>query len=544
MDKTTRIYPDMGTRVRRFLTETKAGATALTAGALTVMAVCGTALIVDHAWLVDQRDTLKTAVDAGAIAATIEMHRELIKDPRVSDAYLATTLEEVAESYIVLNLHHLSEDRLALAKSTLVVKVRPDRVAGTVDVAAQAELGGTLLARHIPLLAGVGDLGPRHAVSLIESTKVPVEVVLAIDVSTSMKQPLDRTARVAGAESRMAIVKEAAKSLVALLDPSAENDIAVGIAPWDVKVRLDDDARQRWAANGWAEYPLSRHYAMPYGHRRGTVPPSPVIQAISVDAPETWFGCLDEHRITNGVQNAGWPAIGDLGAPPGTMAFAQAFFPAYKDFVFDCAAEPLPANFRWQGCYTQVRANGGQSVFTPQYGCTENPGTALLPLTSDRTRIVDRIEALEGVGRVGTYSTLGILWAHRMLSPQWKPVWGDATHPLDSSESKVRKVIVLLTDGEDNYCGAAAGSCQNSSLGIERSEACSLAKDAGHEIFVIAAMRPSEISGQLAQALTACSSESDDPNGSYVFINIEDDADLRAAFQDIGHQLLAVRKMY
>ena len=543
------IGTKIGVKIRHFLRGTKAGATGLTAGAVTVMSVCGTALIVDHAWLVDQRDTLKTASDAAAIAATIEMNRQFIQNPGIVDADLTTALQEVAERYIVLNLAHLPEDRLTKATNTLVVEATPDRAAGTVDVTAQAELGGTLFARHIPLLANVDDPGPIHTASLVASTKVPVEVVLAIDVSGSMTRALDGTPHVPAMESRMGVVKDAAKLLVALLEPSAHHRIAVAVVPWHLMVRLDGDTQKRWEDNGWAEYPRSRYYASPYTFKRWMAPPSAVTQVLPVNAPETWWGCLDEHRITNGVRNAEWPPISDLDTSPDTMAFAQGFFPAYHQHAYDCAAEPLPGNFISQSCYTEVRANQAmrQRVRPPQHGCADHPGTALLPLTSDRSRITDSIEALEGVGLVGTYSTLGVLWAHRMLSPQWKTTWGDAIHPLDSSEKEnegLRKAIILLTDGEDNYCGSNAGACLNSDLGIDRSEACTLAKDAGHEIFVIAAMPPNEVTGPLAQALTACSSESDNPNGSYVFINNEDDKSLRAAFLAIANQLLAVRKVY
>ena len=90
-------------------------------------------------------------------------------------------------------------------------------------------------------------------------------------------------------------------------------------------------------------------------------------------------------------------------------------------------------------------------------------------------------------------------------------------HPLDSEADEnqgLRKAIVLLTDGEDNYCGEDPGACLESDLGIDRSEACTLAKDGGHEVFVVAAMPPGDISSDLAQSLRDCSSEADYPAGN------------------------------
>ena len=103
---------------------------------------------------------------------------------------------------------------------------------------------------------------------------------------------------------------------------------------------------------------------------------------------------------------------------------------------------------------------------------------------------------------------------------------------------------MLLTDGEDNYCGEAPGACVDSELGIDRAEACTLAKNAGTEIFVIAAMPPDDVSSDLARSLRNCSSEAENPDGTYVFINNENEEDLRAAFRDIANQLLGVRRVY
>ena len=61
----------------RFLRNTRGGATAITAVAVTIMSVAGAALVTDHLWLVDQRDTLKAAADAAGVAATLELNRQL-----------------------------------------------------------------------------------------------------------------------------------------------------------------------------------------------------------------------------------------------------------------------------------------------------------------------------------------------------------------------------------------------------------------------------------------------------------------------------------
>ena len=139
-------------KIGDFLRDTRSGATALASVAVTLMTVGGTALIIAHTWLVDQRDLLKFASDAGAVAATLEMNRRLAEHPRISDDDLRAAFEPVARRYVIVNLQHLAEDRRARAVESLVVEAVPDRALETVNVSAESDLGGTLLSRHLPLL--------------------------------------------------------------------------------------------------------------------------------------------------------------------------------------------------------------------------------------------------------------------------------------------------------------------------------------------------------------------------------------------------------
>ena len=132
-----------------FLRNTRSGVTAVAATAVTLMTIAGGMLIGAHDWLVDQRDTLKSASDAAGIAATIEMARVLDRDPDIGDADLEDELDKVARRYIELNLSHLSAERFAQVQSTLVVDVVPNRSDRTVEVSAEADLGGFLLTKHL-----------------------------------------------------------------------------------------------------------------------------------------------------------------------------------------------------------------------------------------------------------------------------------------------------------------------------------------------------------------------------------------------------------
>ena len=563
--------------LRRFLRETRAAA-GIAAALLTVGTVAGAALIVDHVWLYDQRDVLKTAAEAASMAAT----HELGNNPGISD----DDLKAVAKRYIVFNLAHLPGERLQKAEKSLKVDfLKLDRAQGTVVVVATANLGGTLFSRHLPLLRL--DEEPKiHAKAGVDSDSKPAEVVLAIDISTSMEWNLaqDDVPPAGSPDSRIEIVKRAASDLVDILKPDADNRVAVGVVPWHIQVRLESDTADYWVrgGRGWAVYPTQRFYEVPYLNcdRRNanacTNLPDGVAQSLPGSPPHAWKRCLAEARTGSGTAAALPETAAARFAPPSQNPFAQGFFTSGFGNAYQCL-DPRSADFpttgvRYQACYqipsgmdaAQLRESSsyldGQgrrfpTVFpnnSPQRDCAY--GTAdILPLSTDPDEIKERIEKLSPVGSL-TYSALGLLWGQRLLMPSWKSAWGgSAAHPLDpnAGEDEVRKAIVLLTDGEDTYCGRGKHGCDDSPVGISRADACTAAKEEGTEIFVIAAMNPANISTQFGKALEQCSSQEDAeyptgtrrPGGTYVFLNNSTPEELEKAFKNIASQLRTLRRI-
>ena len=158
-------------------------------------------------------------------------------------------------------LAHLPTDRLQRAEDTLEVILTIDRASRTVAVTAEADLGGTLFSFNLPLLGNYK--GPEVTVAKagVQSESTPIEVVLAIDVSTSMKADLGGQNYNPGpGRSRMDIVKRAAKRLVDILEPDAYNRVAIGIVPPDcvpsssgseiVLSELEHSVGHGWGAQG------------------------------------------------------------------------------------------------------------------------------------------------------------------------------------------------------------------------------------------------------------------------------------------------------
>lgn len=119
---------------------------------------------------------------------------------------------------------------------------------------------------------------------------------------------------------------------------------------------------------------------------------------------------------------------------------------------------------------TQENANN-YNGYGPNFGC----GTAITPLQQDKQKILNEIAAMQTWGRSGTMANLGLAWGWRVLSPAWKNKWKDVPpeHPVAYGESLWSKVVILLTDGNNEWydwsglapgcAGWSASSCHNGS---------------------------------------------------------------------------------
>ena len=419
---------------------TRGGATAIAAGAVTVMTVGAAALLVDHMWLVGQRDTLKSATDAASIAATITMNRLVEADHTLSDDDLRPRLEAVARRYIVLNLTALPPDRFARAKATLAIALTIDRAASRVEVGAEADLGGTLMARAMPLLGGYAGPATMRANTTTECEGTAVEVVLALDVTASMHGSIDPDLPARGGNRRLNVAVSAAKGLVEDLRSACEESaVAIGVVPWDKTVRVP--GADTWRRNRWAEV----------GHGRRSPPPS------------DWAGCVEDREHGANPLNARALALSSSLSLelPSSSPFPAFAYPDTRQFPVAPMAASIRAAFPdlsgtqadldLEAGLRALRDNdwgrqGRRGVGGRNSHCT---ATAMLPLTTDLDAVdaaLDRVRTGEVWGG-GTLAHLGVTWGRRMLAPSWRAVWGDDDHPVDRAEREVTKVLVLLTDG-------------------------------------------------------------------------------------------------
>ena len=527
----------------------RAAATALTAAVMTLMSLGGIALTSDHTHLVYQRDILKAATDAATLATTRHMWT---LSPDLSDEELETTLRPMGLRYILANI---PESRRSRAAATLTMTLVPDRTVGTVDISAEADLGGIIFGRWM-----YGNMVPTTRVgSLAEfesddgtpeptpSTPLMTELVLAIDVTGSMLH--DIVGCLTCGESRISIVKRAAQALVDTITTDASRTVAVGLVPWHFRVKFDQETRTRWEDLGWAKYPTRRYYPNPYwgswtnigrpwrGGNAGWFPDPHLPTAAGEwhdlpNKPEAWQGCVDQRRMS-GENPPGVSAVPPTPEEPFSMGFYSPTVgnPQNSPISYPCRQtdpRPLKANECFHNPSGFTEADDKIYLQQPQFNCYDSD-SEIVPLMTDATKIKTEIRALIADG-VATYSTLGVVWGHRLLAPTWRTIWSDnSAHPVDTAPN-VRKVLVLLTDGEDNHL-------EVNIVREHRRQACTAAKDAGIEVLTIFAGNPHK---NLKDDLLACASPAADEDDTNSFIGTTNE-ELEGAFETIAQRLRPLR---
>ena len=530
--------------VVRFVRCRRAAATAIGAAIVTLMSLGGFALTSDHTHLVHQRDVLKAATDAASLAASRHWQQalgHLTDDDDIKDA-----LRPIAMRYVRANI---PENRREKAGPQVTLTLHHG--VGMVDVSATADLGGVIFAKWMldDAAAGASKLTRVETrTERLEADGGTIEVALAIDDTNSMNLKLSE-----GGESRITIVKRAAKDLVDIL-AATTNSVAIGVVPWNYMVRVDQATSTRWKEKDWAVLPTRHYYPNPYEGSYRKIPgrdskegwfPDPHLETPAGewhDLPamsplDSWQGCVDSRQMS-GTNPPGLSTALPTAEEPFTMTYYTPISPRLNEdpiFYLCRRIEPLPT--RSTRCYHNPSGlNWQDRIYWNSRPQTENCGrtSTIMPLTTDIAVVEQKIDALNPRGG-GTYSKLGVVWGRRLLAPTWRTTWNSATHPVNKAEG-VQKVIVLLTDGEDNHLDSDI-------VTKHLDDACTEAKNAGIKIFTIAAIHQDKV-GDLADPLKKCSSQADDPDGTYVFINNATSDDLRAAFRKIGRQLVRFRRVY
>ena len=126
----------------------------------------------------------------------------------------------------------------------------------------------------------------------------------------------------------------------------------------------------------------------------------------------------------------------------------------------------------------------------------------ILPLTGDRDELLDSVDNL--VTRGLTAGHIGVTWGLNTLSGEWQSFWPDEARPANYLTSNVRKILVVMTDGEFNTDFYDQGGQTSSSAALEF---CDLAKDASRGVVVYTVTLGNDLPAQDLMAQCATSPE-------------------------------------
>lgn len=203
-------------------------------------------------------------------------------------------------------------------------------------------------------------------------------------------------------------------------------------------------------------------------------------------------------------------------------------------FLFFC--NNVTTNYKFNGCIGSRPSPYTTRITDP--AISRYPGVMnatcskeLLPLTKDKDAALSAIDALSASGN--TYIPGGLTWGWNVLSPAAPFTEGK---PYDANNRQPRKVLVLMTDGENTISpvfpsGAHTGSSKSTANTLT-AQLCTAIKADNIEIFTVAFQVSDESTLTMLQD---CAS-----SGGYSY-NASDSTALTAAFSSIGQALGGAR---
>lgn len=189
----------------------------------------------------------------------------------------------------------------------------------------------------------------------------------------------------------------------------------------------------------------------------------------------------------------------------------------------------------WSGCvgsrpHPLNVQDGGYSTPVPGIRDVVCP-SPVQPLTYSRSDLATAINAMSAAG--ATYIPTGLVWGWRALSPR-EPFAQSEGENRDADGNKIKKVLILMTDGENTQSPTyPAHDGANPSVADRLTmEACDAIKATRIQIFTIAF---DVTSTPIKDLMRGCASSTG------LFFDAADSAQLDAAMQAIGAQLGGLR---
>lgn len=183
----------------------------------------------------------------------------------------------------------------------------------------------------------------------------------------------------------------------------------------------------------------------------------------------------------------------------------------------DGFTDVAPSAGAYLNAYDIAKANVGHVKNSP---C--KPGSVTVqPLTADRSKLHAKIDSFIASGY--TAGHIGTAFAWYALSPNWSAIWPTDSEPANYSDPEVKKIAIIMTDGEYNtaYNGASNGGSASQAVQL-----CSNMKAKGIVVYAVGF----ELGGNESalQVMKDCAYSSKE------FYEADNGTELKQAFRDIA----------
>lgn len=281
---------------------------------------------------------------------------------------------------------------------------QPD--SNTMHVTATAQVDWTILGLFYKAMNG-GKAAPAYTIDVKASTKralYGMELALVLDITGSM-----------ASNDNIGGLRTAATNLVDVVFGSSDSqpNLFVSVVPFTASVNIGN-AHTEWLKSDKLD---NKKYS-----------------------PATWAGCVEARP--NGEDSTD--------TIPNNSPFEPAFWPSTLGKYSNKGAAVKGDNDWSPTNITEAnQANlPDNTAVGPNLAC---PAVAIQPLTTSKATVMTAINALKATFRGGTTGNLGLQAGWFTLSPKWSGLWGTKNSPLPYGTAYMQKVVVFMTDGNNEW---------------------------------------------------------------------------------------------
>ncbi len=505
------------------------GSTAVITGVALFVIVFAVGVAIDFGRWHSARSATVAAVDAAVLAGA----RHLQLNPEDATGALAA-----ATSYYKANV----SSRLPLAADTIEFVLTDGNHSLTAKgrAALQSTFLNVMGIPEIELVSASGAGFGKADIQVGGSGGSNIEVAVMLDVTGSMCDdgigPCSSSVKLDG-------LKKAAKLLVntVVAEDQTKHSSRIALVPFSTRVRIDRDGQggtlMKALTNLEPRHSYWNYYCSGDWVGSGGSEASGSWTCTAVDV--AW---VNYYRVNPCVSDryrddTGYDTTDEA---PGPGRWLNAHGGDRSTLSWDSSDTPMTS---WTG-KTKADPSGTWNYSDGGWCADTLEGNEIMPLTSNRSHLFDRIDSLQGYG--ATAGALGTAWAWYVLSPRWSSIWTGNSTPMSYEDLKTkqangapkgRKVAVLMTDGAFNTLRVNKDQDQQAVSDVAVA-LCNNMKAQGIEIFTVGFALDQLTSAQRAIAtatLRACGSGIDH------FYDSLSVPQLESAFRDIAIRLSGLR---